>query len=101
MLFFTGMGGIALSLSGLQGDALSYKKAVMNNAIDGIVLFSGGLDSILASRVLMEQGLSVRCLHFVSPFFGSLHSAERWKRLYGVDVVIADASQPIVDLVNG
>ena len=65
MLFFTGMGGIALSLSGLQGDALSYKKAVMNNAIDGIVLFSGGLDSILASRVLMEQGLSVRCLHFL------------------------------------
>lgn len=72
----------------------------MKNEIDGIVLFSGGLDSILSSRLLMEQGLNVRCLHFVSPFFGSPHSVERWKRLYGVDVVVADASKAIVDLVN-
>ncbi|MFQ9868987.1 MAG: hypothetical protein ACLRWP_20195 [Bilophila wadsworthia] len=33
-------------------------------------LFSGGLDSILAARLIMEQGLVVRCLHFVTPFFG-------------------------------
>ena len=32
-------------------------------------LFSGGLDSILAARLIMEQGLVVRCLHFVTPLF--------------------------------
>ena len=37
---------------------------------DGIALFSGGLDSILAARLLMEQGRTIKCLHFYSPFFG-------------------------------
>ena len=37
---------------------------------DALSLFSGGLDSVLAARTLMDQGLSVLCLHFVSPFFG-------------------------------
>ena len=35
-----------------------------------IALFSGGLDSILAARLIMDQGLRVKCLHFISPFFG-------------------------------
>ena len=34
-------------------------------------LFSGGLDSILAARLIMEQGLVVRCLHFVHPLFSA------------------------------
>ena len=37
---------------------------------DAVALFSGGLDSILAMRVIMDQGLRVLGLHFVSPFFG-------------------------------
>ena len=48
-------------------------------SVDAIVLFSGGLDSILAAKVLEEQGLEVLCLHCISPFFGSRHSIDRWK----------------------
>jgi hypothetical protein len=36
-----------------------------------IALFSGGLDSMLAIRMMQVQGIQVRALHFVSPFFGS------------------------------
>ncbi len=68
--------------------------------IDGVVLFSGGLDSLLTARLLMEQGLNVRCLHYVSPFFGSPGARERWQRLYGVDVEIADAGPQIVSQIN-
>ena len=33
-------------------------------------LLSGGLDSLLATRLVMEQGIDVVALHFITPFFG-------------------------------
>lgn len=35
-----------------------------------IALFSGGLDSTLAIRLMQVQGVHVHALHFTSPFFG-------------------------------
>ena len=35
-----------------------------------LALFSGGLDSILACRVIMAQGIPVKAVKFVTPFFG-------------------------------
>ena len=43
-----------------------------------LALFSGGLDSILAARLIMDQGLRVKCLHFISPFFGKPAQVRRW-----------------------
>ncbi|MBN2107403.1 MAG: tRNA 4-thiouridine(8) synthase ThiI [Deltaproteobacteria bacterium] len=45
----------------------------------GIGLFSGGLDSILAVKVLQEQGICVECVCFATPFFGpeKAHLANR------------------------
>jgi tRNA-specific 2-thiouridylase len=34
----------------------------------GIILFSGGLDSLLAARVLLDQGIELIGLHFLLPF---------------------------------
>jgi len=34
----------------------------------GIVLYSGGLDSLLAARILMEQGLDITGFHCILPF---------------------------------
>ena len=34
----------------------------------GILLYSGGLDSLLAAKVLMEQGIELIGLHFILPF---------------------------------
>ena len=34
-----------------------------------LALFSGGLDSILAVKVIQEQGIEVIPLNFVSPLF--------------------------------
>jgi tRNA-specific 2-thiouridylase len=33
-------------------------------------LFSGGLDSQLAVKIIQEQGIEVIGLHFTTPFFG-------------------------------
>lgn len=35
-----------------------------------IALFSGGLDSTLAIRLMQDQGINVHAIHFTSPFFG-------------------------------
>lgn len=65
-----------------------------------LVLFSGGLDSILAARVLMAQGLRVRCLHCVSPFFGEPEAPPRWKKLYGLDVDVADVGEDFAAMLR-
>ena len=60
---------------------------------DIIALFSGGLDSILAAKVLERQGLSVRCLHFTTPFFGSAKAVPYWHNVYGLDIISRDVSE--------
>ena len=67
---------------------------------DGIALFSGGLDSILAARLLMEQGRTIKCLHFYSPFFGHPGRVEHWQEIYGLDIDAIDASAPFVDMLR-
>lgn len=42
----------------------------MKGTIRALGVFSGGLDSMLAARVLTEQGVEVELLTFVTPFFG-------------------------------
>ena len=62
------------------------------SSYDAVALFSGGLDSLLAARLIQDQGLRVKCLHFVSPFFGSVASIPRWQKLYGLDITAVDVS---------
>jgi tRNA U34 2-thiouridine synthase MnmA/TrmU len=59
-------------------------------------LLSGGLDSLLATRLIMDQGVEVTALHFITPFFGyqkkgqEARYQERWQRLYGIQARIID-----------
>lgn len=39
------------------------------SGVRGVVLYSGGLDSILAAKLLMEQGIDVTGLYCILPFF--------------------------------
>lgn len=66
---------------------------------DGLALFSGGLDSILACRVLQDQGRRVLGLHFVTPFFGKPRAAGFWRRVYGVETAMIDMSEDYVDML--
>ncbi|MEA4855686.1 MAG: tRNA(5-methylaminomethyl-2-thiouridylate) methyltransferase [Solidesulfovibrio sp.] len=64
-----------------------------------LALFSGGLDSILAAKTVMDQGLDVLCLHFISPFFGKPGQIERWRGMYGLDIVPVDVSEAYVAMM--
>ena len=53
----------------------------------GIHLYSGGLDSLLSAKLLLDQGIDLIGLHFVLPFFApdydpdTSHSAELARRI--------------------
>ncbi len=69
-------------------------------------LLSGGLDSILASRILMEQGVEVVGLHFITPFFGygkkgrESHYEEQFLQLYGIQSHIFDVSDEYIEILR-
>ena len=75
-------------------------------AIKALALFSGGLDSILAARVVMAQGVEVEAVQFVTPFFNyhlladpQAH-AERMRRKYGITVILEDISPGYLRLLH-
>jgi tRNA-uridine 2-sulfurtransferase len=69
------------------------------NTFDALSLFSGGLDSILASKLMQSHGHKVLGLHFTSPFFGKPDQVPEWEREYGVPIAVIDVGQEFVDLM--
>ncbi|MFP7753209.1 thiamine biosynthesis protein [Thermodesulfobacteriota bacterium B35] len=69
-------------------------------------LFSGGLDSLLACRVVAAQGIRVRALKFVTPFFDHdlLRREAQYRRevreKYGIEVHLVDLSRGYIDLLR-
>lgn len=45
------------------------------------------------------QGLKVKCLHFVSPFFGKPEKVDHWRREYGLDIEAVDIGDKYVDMM--
>ena len=55
--------------------------------IKALALFSGGLDSALAIKVVQEQGIEVIALNFVSHFFGGVNEkAEYMAKQLGIQL---------------
>lgn len=71
----------------------------MAKQYDALALLSGGLDSILAVKLIQDQGLTVLGLHFTTPFFGKTNRFDDWKELYGIDVVEVDISKDYVQMM--
>ncbi len=60
--------------------------------VRAIVLFSGGLDSILAAKLLQEQKIEVIGLNFFSPFFSEKNAVESAKQLK-IELIKIDLSK--------
>ncbi len=63
-----------------------------------IALFSGGLDSLLACRLLAVQGIDVLAVKFISPFFGyelldDPDHCRMVKEKYGINLILRDISE--------
>ena len=71
-----------------------------------LALYSGGLDSILACRIISAQGIEVKALKFVTPFFDhhlldvrAAYCAEIRDK-YGFEVHLVDLSEGYIDLLH-
>ncbi len=71
-----------------------------------LVLYSGGLDSILVCRILQEQGITPLAVRFITPFFGwSLKGneeaeADRAYGEYGIRLIVKDISAQYLKMVT-
>ena len=71
-----------------------------------LALFSGGLDSILAARVVAAQGIEVVAVTFVTPFFQYriLEDVAAYRkdirRKYGLEVLVEDMSEGYLELLH-
>ena len=74
--------------------------------VTALALYSGGLDSTLACRVVAAQGIKVVAVKFVTPFFGYelLLNKENYirtiKEKFGIDVLLMDATIPYLELLK-
>jgi len=77
-----------------------------DQGVTALALFSGGLDSILACRLLMAQGIRVIAIRFVTPFFGYelLAREEDYRREvaaeYGIDVRLRDINEKYLKMLR-
>jgi tRNA-uridine 2-sulfurtransferase len=64
----------------------------MKRSIRAVGLLSGGLDSILAARIILDQGISVYGVSFVTPFFGA-EKARKAARLLKIPLTVLDITE--------
>jgi len=76
------------------------------NLVSAIGLLSGGLDSLLACRVIADQGIRVIAIKFVTPFFDyhlltkSVEYKAEIREKYGIDVKLFDVSKDYLELLK-
>lgn len=68
--------------------------------IRAIALLSGGLDSILAIKLVKDQGVEVLALHFTSPFFGNPELCRQAARELGVKLKVIDMGLSYVNVIR-
>jgi hypothetical protein len=74
--------------------------------ITALALYSGGLDSTLACRVVAAQGIKVVAVKFVTPFFGydllfrKKDYIKSIKEKFGIDVLLKDVTVPYLELLK-
>jgi hypothetical protein len=73
--------------------------------IKAVSLLSGGLDSILATRIVQDQGVDVLALHFITPFFGDDKRGQEaeieaaYREKYGIRLRIVDVSDAYLEVL--
>lgn len=74
--------------------------------VKALALYSGGLDSILATRVVMAQGVEVEAVQFVTPFFNYeiIADIQAYKdyvlKQFGITVHVEDITEPYLAMLR-
>lgn len=74
--------------------------------IKALALLSGGLDSTLAIKVILEQGIEVEAINFISPFClctpkgNCKHEARRVADKLGIKLKVINVTQEYIEMVK-
>lgn len=71
----------------------------MANKIKALILLSGGLDSILASKLLLNLGLQVTGVTFESPFWNTQNAQKEAQKLR-IDLIILDFERDYLKMLK-
>lgn len=67
--------------------------------VKAIGLFSGGLDSILAVKVMLELGVEVECVTFETPFFGA-QKATTAAKIIGLPLTVINITNTYLPMLH-
>ncbi|MCX5855244.1 MAG: tRNA 4-thiouridine(8) synthase ThiI [Deltaproteobacteria bacterium] len=67
--------------------------------VKAISLLSGGLDSLLATKVILEQGIEVLGVTFETPFF-SARKAQHAAVMIGISLLIQDITEELLEILK-
>ncbi len=73
--------------------------AVQNQGRKAVALLSGGLDSLLAARLIKDQGIEVTGLHLLSPF-GCRDDVQKSADILGIPLVFKEKGPAYLDLLE-
>jgi len=67
--------------------------------VKALGLFSGGLDSLLASLLLKEQGIKVFWINFVSPFCNNYERCKKFSKIFKIPLKKVDLTKKIFKII--
>ncbi|MBI4846255.1 MAG: tRNA 4-thiouridine(8) synthase ThiI [Candidatus Omnitrophica bacterium] len=72
---------------------------ILKKKVYAIGLLSGGLDSMLAVKLLLEQGIEVTGISFMTPFFGPKMANKAAEKL-GIELIVKDITERHLEIVK-
>lgn len=78
---------------------LKFKPGERNTPVKALSVFSGGLDSMLASELVSRQGIEVTALFFETPFFTS-HRARKSAASMDLPIKVIDITERHLEIVK-
>lgn len=71
------------------------------NKPKALVLLSGGLDSLLATRIILDHNIEAEAVHFVTPFYKEdPNNLDRFSKELGIKIHIVHLGQEFLDIVT-
>ncbi len=90
--------------SGDSGDTTVTRDTSAMKRCECLMMFSGGLDSVVAAHLLKRQGLAVEAVHFVLPFdsgLGKTHETVRRRAdALGIPLIVVEEGEEFVEMLK-